>query len=84
MGGPKVRLMNPWALSEREVDVMDEITRAGEIGAVAARLKISKHTAYCYLRRAKGKMHQAGDGALVRAVVAFDRWRQTDGKGVPA
>lgn len=81
---PKVSVLNPWGLAPRQVDLLDELCRFGDINRSAERLKISKHTAYCYINRAKEKMSQSGDGAMVRMLVAFAIWRQTDGKGVPA
>lgn len=60
---------------------MDELCRLGNSKAVAARLGISYDGVRTALSRAGKKMGTAGQ--LLMAI-KWDRWRQGEGKGVPA
>lgn len=80
-GRPKTVVQNPWGLTHGEVDTMDELCRLGNSQAVANRLGISYDSVRSALSRAGKKMGIAGQ--LLMAI-KWDRWRQGEGKGVPA
>lgn len=86
LGKPASRqnVRNPWGLTEREVDLLDEFRRTGTVKRATERMRVTKNTADSYMRRAKAKMGLKGEGSSNRALAAFVEWRVTDGKGVPA
>lgn len=77
----KQRVANPWGLTLAEVDVLDEMCHHGVIAQAARRLHIKPCTVNDHLKAAYRKLdvHR-----MVVACVKFDRWRQNEGKGVPA
>ena len=77
----KQTVLNPWGLTCREVDIMDEMCRLGKRQDVAKRLRISLTTCNDLQKRCYVKL---GAHNMVVACVKFDRWRQGEGKGVPA
>lgn len=75
------KVTNPWDLSYAEVDAMDELCEHGCAGRVAERLRISVHAVRSRIAKVHKKMGAANS---IRCVVLWDRWRQGEGKGVPA
>lgn len=83
----KQQVLNPRGLTETEVDVLDELCRLGQQEMVAVRLSVSHYTVRDHLKEARRKMaipKGSGAGPTILAAVKFDRWRQGEGKGVPA
>lgn len=77
----KQQVKNPWGLTCAEVDVLDEMCVHGVIVQTARRLHIAPCTVQDHLKAAYRKL---GVHRMVTACVKFDRWRQGEGKGVPA
>lgn len=81
-GAQRTKVANPWRLSLCEVDVMDAIVADDdELDAIAAKLKVAPATLRSHTSSVRKRM---GVNTTVRAAVLWDRWRQTDGKDVPA
>lgn len=80
MGYPQKNL-NPWGLTRREVDMMDAMCETGSLKGAARRLGLTEWGAGVHQKHAYAKM---GVHEKVRACIIFDRWRQAEGKGVPA
>jgi hypothetical protein len=76
-----VKLTNPWRLTLGEVDVMDAILVADDVQDAAAKLRIALPTMRSHTSGVRKKM---GVASTIRAAVLWDRWRQGEGKGVPA
>jgi hypothetical protein len=76
-----MRVKNPWRLSLAEVDAMDAICKFGTTTDAAKMLKIKRQSVSCAVAEVKAKM---GVDKQLLAALEWDRWRQTDGKGVPA
>jgi DNA-binding CsgD family transcriptional regulator len=77
----KQAVSNPWGLTCSQVDAMDALCEKGTMQAAAARLDISYHTLNDHTKAAYSKL---GAHHMIHACLKWDRWRQTDGKGVPA
>lgn len=80
-GKPPLDVKNPWRLTPAEVDVMDELCRLGQSKAVARRLNISYDGVRTHISRCAYKMRLR---CQVLMAIHWDRWRQGEGKGVPA
>lgn len=76
---------NPWQLTLRQVDALDAYCEQGSPEFAARRLRVSPQAIAVLMRKARAKMAiEGGKGATVKTVLKFDRWRQGEGKGVPA
>jgi hypothetical protein len=76
-----MRVKNPWRLTLAEVDAMDAICQAGTASAAAVRLKVKRQSIVCAVAEVKAKM---GVEKQLLAALEWDRWRQGEGKGIPA
>jgi len=72
---------NPWSLTPAEVDVLDAMCEKGTQKGAADRLRCSRGTIGQHMDRIAERM-RLPCGLL--AVLHWDRWRQGEGKGVPA
>lgn len=81
MSGKKHHVLNPWGLTLGQVDAMDALCESGLVKTAAARLKMQGPAISEQLKRARKKMAAPNH---VRAALLWDRWRQGEGKGVPA
>jgi hypothetical protein len=76
-----MRVKNPWRLTLAEVDAMDAICKAGTTEEAAKLLKVRRQSISGAVAEVKAKM---GVDKQLLAALEWDRWRQTEGKGVPA
>jgi hypothetical protein len=81
MSGRLDEIRNPWRFGIATVDVLDEMCRLGNQTEVAARLRITSHGVNMTICRATARM---GTRNNMMTVLQWDRWRQGEGKGVPA
>jgi FixJ family two-component response regulator len=77
----KHQVKNPWGLTHGQVDVMDAYCSVGNTKSVAAKFGISLRSVECQVAKARKKMVTS---STLMAVLLWDRWRQGEGKGVPA
>lgn len=80
-------VQNPWGLTLAEVDVMDALCspRSGYQTEIAKRFKNSADTIRSHLFRARAKMRTTDHPiSTTYAAILWDRWRQGEGKDIPA
>ena len=77
----KHSVKNPWGLTHREVDTMDHLVELGSHKLIADRHGVSRTTVSSMVTRSVRKM---GQRHHIRAVIMWDRWRQGDGREIPA
>lgn len=73
---------NPWGLTVRQAQTLDAMVEHGCPKRAARVLGLSHRTVQNYSEHAAHRMNEGG--SRIRCLILWDRWRQTDGKGVPA
>jgi hypothetical protein len=74
-------VMNPWGFSLAVVDALDAMCEKGTSVAAGDRLGITNFTINQHLKDAQIRMQA---DTRLKAILLWDRWRQGEGKAVPA
>lgn len=76
-------IKNPWRLTARQADVIDALCETGSRKGAALHLGLSDGAVKDHVERIRTKM-QAEFGDHYRYILRWDRWRQSEGKGIAA
>lgn len=74
-------IKNPWGITPAEARALDSFCTTGHGPSAAGRIGISQSAYEDRLARARKKMKARGKFVWL---LQWDRWRQSEGRGIPA
>lgn len=82
MGDPRTRpVRNPWGLTQLQAAAMDAVAKTGCHKAAARQLGVEPSTIQSRIEQSRLKI---GTPGRLLHMLEWDRWRQGEGRGVPA